>query len=149
MHFHSESRHKLLHTGRSDCLHELGDNRHLRLGVNGLSRTEEVLSSESVRVEITTVLVAVAVVARVARTAGRVASARAIGRARVGSEGSRDRVLHGVDQQTDQGKADACYTYGLPDIHLSTARAAVSGSGIGVSIGWGPSLNVCLYSRSA
>jgi len=77
------------HEGHSlDSLHELGDYRHLGLGVNGLAGAEEVLSSESVRVEITTILVAVAVVARLARTAGGVASARAVGGARVGSEGS-------------------------------------------------------------
>jgi len=82
------------HEGHSlDSLHELGDNRHLGLRVNSLTGAEEVLSSESVRVEITAILVAVAVVARFARTAGGVASARAVGRARVGSEGSRNRVL--------------------------------------------------------
>jgi len=74
-------------------VHELGDYCHLGLGVNGLSGAEEVLGSESVRVEITAILVAVAVVARLARTAGGVTSARAVGRARVGSKGSRDRVL--------------------------------------------------------
>jgi len=85
------------HEGHSlDSLHELGDYRHLGLGVNGLAGAEEVLSSESVRVEITTILVAVAVVARLARTAGGVASARAVGGARVGSEGSRDRVLRAM-----------------------------------------------------
>jgi hypothetical protein len=53
----------------------LGDDCHLGLGVNGLSRAEEVL-------------VAVAVVARLARTTSGVASAGAVGGARVGSEGS-------------------------------------------------------------
>jgi hypothetical protein len=66
----------------------LGDDCHLGLGVNGLSRAEEVLGSESVRVKITTVLIAVAVVARLARTTSGVASAGAVGGARVGSEGS-------------------------------------------------------------
>ena len=134
---------------RFDCVHELGDYCHLGLGVNRLSRAEEVLGSESVRVEITTIFVTVTVVARVARTAGGVASARAVGRARVGSEGSRDRVLYRVGQQIRQRKADTCYTYSLPDIHLSTARAAVSSSRVGVSTCWGPSLDICLYSRLA
>mgnify|MGYP000977544057 CR=1 FL=1 len=111
-----------------DCVHELSDDRHLRLGVNSLARTEEVLGSESVRVEITTILVAVAVVARLARTAGGVASARSVGRARVGSEGSRDRVLIMEGQQVCRAEAVMGYTYSLPDIHLSTARAAVAGS---------------------
>ena len=73
---------------RFDCVHELGDYCHLGLGVNGLSGAEEVLSSESVRVKITTILVAVAVVARLARTASGVASAGAVGGARVGGKGS-------------------------------------------------------------
>jgi hypothetical protein len=81
-----------------DRVHELGDNGHLRLGVNSLARSEEVWCSESVGVEITTILVAVAVVARLARSASGVASARTVGRARVGSESSRDRVLRRVGQ---------------------------------------------------
>ena len=71
----------------------MGDDCHLGFGVNGLSRAEEVLSSESVRVKITTILVAVAVVARLARTAGSVASARAVGGASMRSKSSGDGVL--------------------------------------------------------
>ena len=62
------------------------------------------------------------------RTAGGVASARSVGRARVGSEGSRDRVLIMEGQQVCRAEAVMGYTYSLPDIHLSTARAAVAGS---------------------
>jgi hypothetical protein len=81
-----------------DRVHELGNDGHLRLGVNSLARSEEVGCSESVGVEITTILVAVAVVARLAGTAGGVTSAGTVSGARMGSESSRDRVLRRVGQ---------------------------------------------------
>ena len=81
-----------------DRVHELGNNGHLGLGVNSLARSEEVRCSKSVRVEITTILVAVAVVARLAGTAGGVTSAGTVSGARMRSESSRDRVLRRVGQ---------------------------------------------------
>jgi hypothetical protein len=81
----SEVHYERLHLDR---VHELSNNGHLGLGVNGLARSEEVWSSESVGVEITTILVAVAVIARLAGTASGVASAGTVGGARVGGEGS-------------------------------------------------------------
>lgn len=68
-------------------------NSNLRLRVNSLARSEKVGCTESVGVEIASILVAVTVVAGLAGTASGVASARAIGGASMRSKSSGDGVL--------------------------------------------------------
>lgn len=72
---------------------KLCHNCDLRLRVNSLARSEKVGCTESVGVEIASILVAVAVVAGLARTASSVASARAVGGASMRSKSSGDGVL--------------------------------------------------------
>lgn len=72
---------------------KLCHNCDLRLRVHSLARSEKVGCTESVGVEIASILVAVAVVAGLAGTASGVASARAIGGASMRSKSSGDGVL--------------------------------------------------------
>lgn len=77
----------------TDCSNELCDYAELRFRVNSLARSEKVGCTESVGVEIASILVAVAVVAGLARTASSVASARAVGGTSMRSKSSGDGVL--------------------------------------------------------
>lgn len=80
-------------TRGKDFLQELCNDRHLALRIHSFARSEEVLGTPSVGVEITTILVAVAVVARLASTTCGIASARTVSGARVRSKSGGDGVL--------------------------------------------------------
>lgn len=111
---------------RGAAADELGDDGHLRLGVELGSRTVEVLDAHAVAVEVTAVLVANAVVAVIAVTA-------------VGASACYDaRALAGV---RGVGGGDGV---GLPDIHLGAACTCVTLAGVGVVLRAVPALDVGL-----
>lgn len=108
---------------------ELGDDGDLGVGVDGLAGSVERLVTETVRVEIASVLVADTVVpVGTITTFDAVAASLANSAARMRSIGGRDRV-------------------GFPDVHLSTAGSVTTLAGVGVVGGSSPPENVGLQTK--
>lgn len=98
--------------------YKLSHNCHLLSAVDRLARSEEVLGPPSVGVEITTILVAVAIVARLASTTGGVASAGAVSGARVRSKSGGDGVL--------QRWSVNCGNLGMARFSLTASQISIS-----------------------
>lgn len=105
---------------------ELGDDSKDRRGVDGLAGAEEGLVTETVGVEVTSVLVTETIEALVSSSAiGAGASSLTGGGTWVRCECAGDGV-------------------GFPNVHLIAARSVGSGTGVGVGGGWGPVADVGL-----